>query len=243
MAVVPVRLLLLIVGVVAQYVGITPPNVHPPNEQLREQRGLERSLDLVLVTLRILLWSWAFIEGSILFALSGYCPPAFARPFLHLPTNLTSDPTELTPAFLTGIVLTLAGALLRVSCYRALGKHFTFQLSIRPTHALVTDGVYGIIRHPSYTGFMMHTVGYLFCVLDRQGPIVSVCTGLLDGSGTGHTTVTRVWACVWATGLYLIYALMFGRMNKEDEMLQKNIGEEWRAWVKRVPYRLLPGVY
>ncbi|KAF8121132.1 hypothetical protein EV363DRAFT_1366679, partial [Boletus edulis] len=110
-------------------------------------------------------------------------------------------------------------------------------------HALVTNGAYGIIRHPSYTGFTMLTVGYLFCVLDRQGPIVSVCTGLLGGSGTGHTTVTGVLACMWATGLYLAYAWLYGRMNREDEMLQKNFGEEWRAWAKRVPYRLLPGVY
>ncbi|KAF8439980.1 hypothetical protein L210DRAFT_944741 [Boletus edulis BED1] len=47
------RLLLLIVGVVAHQVGMTPHNVQPPNEQLREQRGLERSVNFVLGILRV----------------------------------------------------------------------------------------------------------------------------------------------------------------------------------------------
>ncbi|KAN0080181.1 hypothetical protein V8E55_009747, partial [Tylopilus felleus] len=68
---------------------------------------------------------------------------------LHMfsPTTLTLDLTELTPTFLAGTLLILVGSFLRVHCFHALGPSFTLQLSIHPTP--VTDGMYGIIRHPN----------------------------------------------------------------------------------------------
>lgn len=40
------KLLLLIVGLIAQLHAATPPNVRPPAEQLREQHGAERAVPL-----------------------------------------------------------------------------------------------------------------------------------------------------------------------------------------------------
>ena len=211
-----------------------------------------------LTGFQTLLWSWAFFEGSVLLALSGYCPPALAHPLLKfllpaflLPATLTSsDPTfltALTPAFLAGTLLILAGGLLRARCYHALGSRFTFELCIRPAHALVTDGVYGVVRHPGYTGGFGLVIGWLLCVLDQRGCVLSAFTGLdpsqasaPGGDGSGHAVVT---GAVWVTTLGLLCVAISKRMDKEDAMLEKNFGEEWRAWAKKVPCRLVPGVY
>lgn len=63
------------------------------------------------------------------------------------------------------------------------------------------------------------------------------------GGRADEMVMTSVWACVWATALGMLYVVSNKRMNKEDAMLEKNFGEEWRAWAKTVPYRLVPGVY
>ncbi|KAG8215485.1 hypothetical protein J3R82DRAFT_9116 [Butyriboletus roseoflavus] len=240
------KLLLLLVVVIAQLYAATAPNVRPPTEQLREQRGSEHAVPYLTAFIRTLISAWAFLEASVLFALSGYCPPALAHPFLHalLPPSPTSDlsPTTLTPTFLAGTLLSLTGALLRAHCFHTLGPHFTFELSIRPSHALVTKGVYSIVRHPSYTGGIALAVGWLLLVLDRRGWLVGVCARWAGG-GSGDAVVTGVWACGWATALSVMYVLGNQRMNKEDAMLEKNFGEEWRAWTRRVPCRLVPGVY
>ncbi|KAF8127726.1 hypothetical protein EV363DRAFT_1418389, partial [Boletus edulis] len=151
------KLLLLILGGVAQLYGQTPPNVRPPTEHLREQRGIERGLPFIKWLGKVLLCIWVLLEATVLVAFADFTPPALAHHLSHvlLPSKLLPQAATLTtatPAFTIGILLCVFGGLLRVYCYRALGAHFTFELSIRPTQALVTHGVYGIIRHPSYTG-------------------------------------------------------------------------------------------
>ncbi|OSD07654.1 ICMT-domain-containing protein [Trametes coccinea BRFM310] len=51
-----------------------------------------------------------------------------------------------------GTFMAVCGAALRLACFRALGALFTFELTISPTHTLVTDGPYAFVRHPSYAG-------------------------------------------------------------------------------------------
>lgn len=89
-------------------------------------------------------------------------------------------------------------------------------------------------------------------MLDRRGWVVAVCEGWIQnrttsgadglGNGTGTGTV-MVLAGVWVTALGMMYVVVKKRMNKEDAMLGENFGEAWRAWAKRVPCRLVPGVY
>ena len=60
--------------------------------------------------------------------------------------------------------------------------------------------------------------------------------------GSGHAVVAALTG-VWVTLLGILFVTLSKRMDKEDAMLEKNFGEEWRAWAKKVPFRLVPGVY
>ena len=57
-----------------------------------------------------------------------------------------------------GVVLYAAGGALRIWPVFVLGRRFSGLVAIQPGHALVTDGVYGTVRHPSYLGLL---VGHL----------------------------------------------------------------------------------
>jgi protein-S-isoprenylcysteine O-methyltransferase Ste14 len=41
-----------------------------------------------------------------------------------------------------------------------LGRRFSGLVAIQPGHALVTGGVYGVIRHPSYLGLLVNALGW-----------------------------------------------------------------------------------
>ena len=220
-----VKLLLILVTVPAQFYAGTPPNARPPAEQLRDQSPLERLLPH-------LSWISKVCSPHCLTPTSLIAPQIIACAWAALELVRLAPPT---PAFVTGTLLILAGAALRALCFRTLGASFTFELAIRPAHALVTRGVYAIVRHPSYTGIFALVAGWLLCLADYRACIV-------DMLGGNDGVVTAVMACMGATMMGTCYVMLSRRMDKEDAMLEDNFGEEWRAWVKRVPYRLVPGV-
>ncbi len=51
-----------------------------------------------------------------------------------------------------GVVLFAAGGALRIWPVFVLGDRFSGLVAIQPGHTLVTSGIYGVIRHPSYLG-------------------------------------------------------------------------------------------
>ena len=51
-----------------------------------------------------------------------------------------------------GFLLYAAGGVLRLAPVFVLGRRFSGLVAIQPEHRLVTGGLYGIIRHPSYLG-------------------------------------------------------------------------------------------
>src|SRR5271165_7131702 len=53
-----------------------------------------------------------------------------------------------------GVVLFAAGGALRIWPVFVLGHRFSGLVAIQPGHTLVTGGVYGLIRHPSYLGLL-----------------------------------------------------------------------------------------
>ncbi|KAH7882759.1 hypothetical protein F5I97DRAFT_1816558, partial [Phlebopus sp. FC_14] len=144
-----------------------------------------------------------------------------------------------TPSFLVGGTLILTGSLVRIYCYRVLGLMFTFELSIRRGHKLITSGPYSLVRHPSYTGGMAMALGIALCQLTRQSWLVN-CSGLFPGS---EPTLSVALVGTWVVCGSLIGSSLVARMNREEAMLAEKFGDEWKEWAKRVPYRLVPGLY
>ena len=59
-----------------------------------------------------------------------------------------------------GVALFAAGGALRLWPVFVLGDRFSGLVAIQPGHRLVTSGVYGVIRHPSYLGLLISSLGW-----------------------------------------------------------------------------------
>jgi protein-S-isoprenylcysteine O-methyltransferase Ste14 len=57
-----------------------------------------------------------------------------------------------------GVVLFAAGGALRLWPVFVLGDRFSGLVAIQRGHTLVTNGVYGVIRHPSYLGLLVNSL-------------------------------------------------------------------------------------
>lgn len=138
----------------------------------------------------------------------------------------------VTPLFLTGVLLTIVGMLIRLQCFRELGQLFTFDLSILPDHSLVTSGSYGYVRHPSYAGSMLIVIGITFSQLTAGSLAVECC--VLGQAGSG-----LLWTVWW------MWTLSVGasRAVAEDKELQKQFGSKWDAYAATTKHWFVPGLY
>lgn len=141
----------------------------------------------------------------------------------------------ITTTYVIGWTLIVLGASIRLHCYHTLGRHFTFELSLRKDQTLITHGPYALVRHPSYTGTMLVTTGMVICQLG-PGSWLSQCGLLRYAPGV-------VAALLWAGVLKSVDVMLLARIGKEDAVLRKEFGDQWAAWEKKTPYRLLPFVY
>lgn len=141
-----------------------------------------------------------------------------------------------TPIFFLGCMLVLFGAWLRMTCFRTLGNLFTFDLTIMPSHKLITCGPYRFVRHPSYSGSLIMNLGLALVNL-TSGSWIAEC-GMLG----------RGWVGVAMRGLLFVawYAwwLSVGvqRAQAEDAELGKYFGKEWEQYADQVGYWFVPGV-
>jgi protein-S-isoprenylcysteine O-methyltransferase Ste14 len=113
-----------------------------------------------------------------------------------------------------GVVLFAAGGALRLWPVHVLGHRFSGLVAIQPGHTLVTTGVYSIIRHPSYLGLLVNSLGW----------------ALAFRSGVG----------VLLTALLLVPIL--ARIRAEERLLRTQFGGEYDAYCARTS-RLIPGLY
>src|SRR5260370_25187485 len=60
-----------------------------------------------------------------------------------------------------GLILFLAGSILRLAAAFALGRRFSGLFAIQTEHQLKTEGLYPYIRHPSYTGLLAAMFAYV----------------------------------------------------------------------------------
>ncbi|KAG2031140.1 hypothetical protein BDR03DRAFT_1095689 [Suillus americanus] len=144
-------------------------------------------------------------------------------------------PTPITPAFLAGSLAVTIGGVLRLYCVSTLGKYWSWPLSIRRDHRLVTSGPYSFVRHPSYTGFLLQYIG-LIVMYGEKG-------SWLRQSGILQVPLVNVLVAFGFIGFTVCAWMAVSRPPVEDKMLQRALGKDWENWAKRVKYRLLPGVY
>ncbi len=113
-----------------------------------------------------------------------------------------------------GVVLFTAGGALRIWPVFVLGNRFSGLVAIQPGHALVTTGVYSIIRHPSYLGLLVNSLGW----------------GLAFRSGVGVLLTV------------LTIPPLIARIRAEERLLRTQFGSEYDAYCARTS-RLLPCLY
>jgi len=113
-----------------------------------------------------------------------------------------------------GVVLAAAGGVLRLWPVYVLGNRFSGLVAIQEGHTLVTDGIYGVIRNPSYLGLLVNALGW----------------ALAFRSGVGVLLVA------------VILVPLVARIQSEERLLQSQFGAEYDAYRART-WRLVPGLY
>ncbi|KAF5377854.1 hypothetical protein D9615_006827 [Tricholomella constricta] len=219
---------------------MTAPNPPPTVEERLPPTGIEHLVPVVPSTSKVLFWTASLAEMATIIA--NHLPTHtlsqhILRLLVRTPPSTASNLRTTFP-FLLGWSLALAGALLRRHCYRTLDTKFTFELSIRKDHRLVTHGPYAYVRHPSYTGALIAGAGTLMCLL-APGSWLRECSGLWRWDASGTSVVLGVFVA----GAAVARRALAGRMRREDEMLRARFGEEWERWAMKVPWRLVPGLY
>src|SRR5262249_16226047 len=75
-----------------------------------------------------------------------------------------------------GVALFAGGGALRIWPVFVLGRRFSGLVAIQPGHTLVTDGLYGVIRHPSYLGLLTSSLGWGLAFRAGVGVLLAACS-------------------------------------------------------------------
>lgn len=113
-----------------------------------------------------------------------------------------------------GVALLIVGTVLRVWPMFVLGRRFSAFVAIQEQHALVTDGLYSYVRHPSYLGGLIGTAGW---ALVFRSALCLLFTAVL----------------VWPTA---------ARIHAEEALLSSEFGARYQDYRART-WRLVPFVY
>jgi protein-S-isoprenylcysteine O-methyltransferase Ste14 len=113
-----------------------------------------------------------------------------------------------------GVALFAAGGALRLWPVFVLGRRFSGLVAIQPGHTLVTHGVYSVIRHPSYLGLLVGSLGWALAFRAGVGVLLTALT----------------------------IPPLVARIRAEERLLHTQFGDEYDAYRSRTS-RLLPGIY
>ena len=72
-----------------------------------------------------------------------------------------------------GVALFAIGGALRIWPVFVLGHRFSGLVAIQPGHRLVTSGIYGRIRHPSYLGLLVNALGWALAFRSGVGLLLT----------------------------------------------------------------------
>jgi len=103
---------------------------------------------------------------------------------------------------------------LRIWPVFVLGHRFSGLVAIQPEHSLVTSGIYGVIRHPSYLGLLINSLGWSLAFRSGVGVLLTL----------------------------LLIPPLLARINAEENLLRSEFGDEYDAYRSQT-WRLIPGIY
>jgi len=232
-----VKMTLLLVTAVSVHVSLSPPNPPVKSEECcsgtkETDTIFEKFVQSITYCSKCMVWFGTLCEclATLVYVVSS------SYQFLFFNDNLSTKNSfnvSVHPAMIVGAFTTLVAAVLRIWCFKCLGPFFTFEITIRPQHLLITHGPYAWVRHPSYTGVYL-TLSGATLVLGSPGTWVTVC---------GVRSVLGVMmAGVWLMKCAFAFRGMCVRLRAEDEILRGTFGAEWEAYASRVPFKFLPGV-
>jgi protein-S-isoprenylcysteine O-methyltransferase Ste14 len=111
-----------------------------------------------------------------------------------------------------GFALMLIGIIIRQWAIASLGRYFSPSVATQTGQKVVKTGPYRLIRHPSYTGALLITVG----------------VGL----------ALQSWGAVLV--ILVIFVITFGsRMRMEEKVLVNELGDEYLQYMKTTK-RIIP---
>jgi protein-S-isoprenylcysteine O-methyltransferase Ste14 len=113
-----------------------------------------------------------------------------------------------------GVVLFAAGGALRIWPVFVLGHRFSGLVAIQPGHTLVTSGIYSVIRHPSYLGLLVNSLGWALAFRSGVGVLLTA----------------------------LLIPPLVARIRAEERLLRTHFGSEYQDYCRRTS-RLVPGLY
>jgi len=150
--------------------------------------------------------------GLLVLAWIGFFIPLIwlASPVL----SFAEYPLSLGP-LVAGVICFVVGLWLFYRSHADLGTNWSITLEVREQHRLITQGVYGRIRHPMYSALVLYSVGQAFVIPN------------------------------WVAGpsSFVAFAILFSlRVHAEEQMMSEAFGDEYAAYAARTK-RLVPGVW
>jgi protein-S-isoprenylcysteine O-methyltransferase Ste14 len=149
---------------------------------------------------------WVIAALSVLGLVAGYLPALTDR--LNFWT-IDGDGVRWL-----GVALFAIGGALRLWPVYVLGHRFSGLVAIQPGHALLTTGIYSVIRHPSYLGLFVNALGWALAFRSVVGVLLAFCT----------------------------LVPLVGRIVAEERLLHSEFGSAYDAYRARTS-RLIPGVW
>jgi len=114
-----------------------------------------------------------------------------------------------------GIFLIVAGMIIRFIAVRSLGRFFTIYVTIQENHKIIKDGLYKIIRHPSYLGSLISFFGFGISINN--------------------------WISLIIITIPIVIAFLY-RIKDEENILLKQFGLDYSEYMENT-YRLIPFIY
>lgn len=114
-----------------------------------------------------------------------------------------------------GLFLIASGIILRFISIIALGKFFTVDVTIRKDHKIKKDGIYRLIRHPSYTGSLVSFLGFGLSLNNLLSLVIIFIP---------------------------VFFAMLHRIKIEERFLVDQFGMEYTDYMKKT-CRLIPWIY